>query len=62
MRPGWGCQGQIYSRRGARKIIAAMTQIREPFDYALYHDCHVSGLKVLEVRPGAIERDDAMVS
>jgi GR25 family glycosyltransferase involved in LPS biosynthesis len=62
LRPGWGCQGQVYSRRGAKKIIAAMTHIRAPFDYALYHDCHVSGLKVLELRPGAIERDDAMTS
>jgi GR25 family glycosyltransferase involved in LPS biosynthesis len=62
LRPGWGCQGQIYSRRGAGKVIASLTQIRAPFDYALYHDCHVAGLKVLELRPGAVERDHAMES
>jgi glycosyl transferase family 25 len=62
LRPGWGCQGQIYSRRGAKKVLAAMTQFRAPFDFALYHDCHVCGLKVLEQRPGPITRDDAMVS
>jgi glycosyl transferase family 25 len=57
LRPGWGCQGQIYSRRGAAKILAAMTSLRAPFDYALYHDCHVVGLRVLELRPGMVARD-----
>ena len=57
LRPGWGCQGQIYSRRGAEKILASLTGLRAPFDYALYHDCHVSGLKVVEMRPGMVERD-----
>jgi GR25 family glycosyltransferase involved in LPS biosynthesis len=62
LRPGWGCQGQIYSRRGAAKILAAMTCLRAPFDYALYHDCHVAGLKVLELRPGMVVRDFAKES
>jgi glycosyl transferase family 25 len=57
LRPGWGCQGQIYSRKGAAKILAAMTCLRAPFDHALYHDCHVAGLKVLELRPGMVVRD-----
>ena len=57
LRPGWGCQGQIYSHKGAAKILAAMTSLRAPFDYALYHDCHVAGLKVLELRPGMVVRD-----
>jgi glycosyl transferase, family 25 len=57
LRPGWGCQGQIYSRQGAEKILRSMRGVLAPFDYALYHDCHVSGLKVLEVRPGMVERD-----
>lgn len=57
LRPGWGCQGQIYSRHGAAKILNSMPHIRAPMDYALYHDCHVSGLRVLEVRPGMVERD-----
>lgn len=58
LRPGWGCQGQIYSRRGAEKVLATLKTIRAPFDYSLYHDCHVSGLKVLELRPGVVERDE----
>lgn len=58
LRPGWGCQGQIYSRCGGEKVLAAMKTIRAPIDYSLYHDCHVSGLKVLELRPGLVERDD----
>jgi glycosyl transferase family 25 len=57
LRPGWGCQGQIYSRRGAQKILKSMTYVSAPMDYALYHDCRVSGLKVLEIRPGMVERD-----
>jgi glycosyl transferase family 25 len=57
LRPGWGCQGQIYGRAGAAKILASMTCLRAPFDYALYHDGHVSGLRVLEMRPGMVERD-----
>jgi GR25 family glycosyltransferase involved in LPS biosynthesis len=62
LRPGWGGQGQIYSRRGAEKILASMIHVRAPFDYALYHDCLVSGLKVLEFRPGMVERDLAQES
>jgi glycosyl transferase family 25 len=62
LRPGWGCQGQIYSRRGARKILATLTCVRAPIDYALYHDCHVFGLKVVELRPGMVERDHAQAS
>jgi GR25 family glycosyltransferase involved in LPS biosynthesis len=57
LRPGWGCQGQIYSRNGARKILASLKYISAPIDFALYHDCHVSGLRVLEMRPGTVGRD-----
>jgi glycosyl transferase family 25 len=57
LRPGWGCQGQIYSRRGAEKILKSMTNVCAPMDFALYHDCRVSGLKVLEMRPGIVARD-----
>lgn len=56
-RPGWGLQGQVISRAGARKIAAQVSAIRAPIDFALYHDCHVQGLRVLEVRPGLIEHD-----
>lgn len=57
LRPGWGCLGQIYSREGARKILASLTHVRAPIDFELYHDCHVSGLRVLELRPGTVGRD-----
>jgi glycosyl transferase family 25 len=62
LRPGWGCQGQIYSRQGARKILATLTCVSAPIDYMLYHDCHVIGLKVIELRPGMVERDPAQGS
>ena len=51
LRPGWGCAGQIYTRAGAQKIVASMRFITAPIDFAMYHDCHVMGLKVLETRP-----------
>lgn len=57
LRPGWGMQGQIYSRAGAHKILAALPPLSGPIDFALYHDCHVRNLRVLEVRPGLVECD-----
>ena len=51
LRPGWGCAGQIYTREGAQKIVSSMRFISAPIDFAIYHDCHVMGLKVLETRP-----------
>ena len=68
LRPGWGCAGQIYTRAGAQKIVSSMRYVSAPIDFAIYHDCHVMGLKVLETRPPLIthapvassvgERDD----
>lgn len=56
-RPGWGLQGQVFSRAGARKIAAQIDAIRAPIDFVLLHDCHVRNLRVLEVRPGLIKHD-----
>jgi GR25 family glycosyltransferase involved in LPS biosynthesis len=55
LRPGWGCAGQIYTREGARKVVAALRFITAPIDFAVYHDCHVEGLRVLETRPPLID-------
>jgi GR25 family glycosyltransferase involved in LPS biosynthesis len=60
-RPGWGMQGQIFSREGLRKILAQVSVIRAPIDFALYHDCHVRDLRVLEIRPGLIEHDMKLI-
>jgi GR25 family glycosyltransferase involved in LPS biosynthesis len=57
LRPGWGAAGQIYSREGALKVASSLHHVSAPFDYALYHDCHVNGLRVLEMRPGLVVRD-----
>jgi GR25 family glycosyltransferase involved in LPS biosynthesis len=54
LRPGWGCAGQIYTRAAGEKIVASMRYITAPIDFAIYHDCHVMGLKVLETRPPLI--------
>jgi len=54
LRPGWGCAGQIYTRAGGQKLVASMRTISAPIDFAIYHDCHVMGLKVLETRPPLI--------
>jgi glycosyl transferase family 25 len=58
LRPGWGMQGQIYSLRGAKKIMSELTCVPAVIDQAIYHDCLVSGLRVLETRPGLVERDE----
>ena len=60
-RIGWGLQAQVFSRDGARKIAASVTCIRAPVDFALFHDCHVPDLRVLEVRPGVVEHDTKLV-
>ena len=56
-RPGWGTQAQIFSREGARKVAAQISKVTAPFDFVLFHDCHVKGLRVLEVRPGIVQHD-----
>ena len=55
LRPGWGCAGQIYSREGAGKIVAGLPFVTAPIDFAIYHDCQVEGLRVLETRPPLID-------
>lgn len=60
-RPGWGAQGQIFSRAGLRKIAEQVAVVRAPIDFALYHDCHVRGLRVLETRPGLIAHDMRLI-
>jgi GR25 family glycosyltransferase involved in LPS biosynthesis len=57
-RPGWGLQGQIYSRSGLQKIAHQFTAITAPADFVLYHDCHIKGLRVLEIRPGLLQHDE----
>jgi GR25 family glycosyltransferase involved in LPS biosynthesis len=57
-RPGLGLQGQIYSRAGLRKLNRHFGTIAAPADFALYHDCHVKGLRVLEIRPGLLAHDE----
>ncbi len=55
LRPGWGCAGQIYSREGARKIVSTIRFVTAPMDFAIYHDCQVEGLRVLEMRPPLVD-------
>jgi glycosyl transferase family 25 len=56
-RVGWGLQGQVFSRSGAQRMAAQLGPVMAPIDFIYYHDCHVRGLRVLEVRPGLIEHD-----
>jgi GR25 family glycosyltransferase involved in LPS biosynthesis len=60
-RPGWGMQGQIFSRGGLRKIASQVSVIRAPIDFVLYHDCHVRSLRILEIRPGLIAHDMKLI-
>jgi glycosyl transferase family 25 len=57
-RPGWGMQGQVYSRSGLQKIASRISAIMAPADFILYHDCHIKGLRVLEIRPGLLQHDE----
>jgi len=56
-RPGFGTQGMIYSLTGLRKIAGQLGAIRAPADFTFFHDCHIRGLRVLEIRPGLLEHD-----
>jgi glycosyl transferase, family 25 len=56
-RPGFGTQGMIYSRAGLHKMAGQIGAIKAPVDFMLFHDCHIAGLRVLEIRPGLFEHD-----
>ena len=56
-RPGFGTQGMIYSRAGLRKLVGQIGAIKAPVDFMFFHDCHIAGLRVLEIRPGLFEHD-----
>jgi glycosyl transferase, family 25 len=56
-RPGFGTQGMIYSRAGLRKLVGRIGAIKAPVDFMFFHDCHIAGLRVLEIRPGLFEHD-----
>ena len=56
-RPGFGTQGIIYSRAGLRKLVGQIGAIKAPVDFMFFHDCHIAGLRVLEIRPGLFEHD-----
>jgi hypothetical protein len=56
-RPGFGTQGMIYSRAGLRKLAGQIGAIKAPVDFMFFHDCHIAGLRVLEIRPGLFEHD-----
>jgi glycosyl transferase family 25 len=56
-RPGFGTQGMIYSRAGLRKMAGQIGAIKAPVDFMFFHDCHITGLRVLEIRPGLFEHD-----
>lgn len=53
-RPSLSAIGQIYRRERLAAIIAALRPLRAPFDFALFHDCHVRGLTVLELRSNVV--------
>jgi glycosyl transferase family 25 len=56
-RPGFGTQAMIYSRAGLRKLVGQIGAIKAPVDFMFFHDCHIAGLRVLEIRPGLFDHD-----
>lgn len=42
---------QIFSRAGARKVVTGLTTLPVAIDVALFLECYVLGLRVIEARP-----------
>ncbi len=53
---------QIFSRAGARKIVAGITTLPVAIDVALYLECYVLGLRVIEARPSLARPQAALPS
>jgi glycosyl transferase family 25 len=53
---------QIFSRTGARKIVAGITTLPVAIDVALYLECYVLGLRVIEARPSLARPQAALPS
>jgi glycosyl transferase family 25 len=53
---------QIISRAGARKIVAGITTLSVAIDIALYLECYVLGLRVIEARPSLARPQAALPS
>jgi GR25 family glycosyltransferase involved in LPS biosynthesis len=54
--------GQIFSREGARKIIAGLSYLRVAIDVALFLDINVFGLRVIEARPSLVRPRNTLPS
>jgi len=54
--------GQIFSRDGARKILAGISFLRVSLDVALFHFSYVMGLRVIEARPSLVRPNDGFPS
>jgi glycosyl transferase family 25 len=54
--------GQIVSRTGARKIVAGITTLPVAIDVALFLECYVLGLRVIEARPSLARPQAALPS
>jgi GR25 family glycosyltransferase involved in LPS biosynthesis len=53
---------QIFSRAGARKIVAGITTLPVAIDVALFLECYVLGLRVIEARPSLARPRPALPS
>jgi glycosyl transferase family 25 len=53
---------QIFSRAGARKIVAGITTLPVAIDVALFLECYVLGLRVIEARPSLARPGAGMLS
>jgi glycosyl transferase family 25 len=59
LRPWDACFAQIYSRDGARWIVARVQRIEMPLDAVLYEETRIIGLRILEARPRVVGYSDA---
>jgi len=53
---------QIFSRAGARRIVAGITTLPVAIDVALFLECYVLGLRVIEARPSLARPQAALPS
>jgi glycosyl transferase, family 25 len=53
-RAGVGSRGQIYSRSGAQMLARHLLPIRDAWDVALYVDCRLPRLRVLDIAPAVV--------
>jgi hypothetical protein len=54
LRLGFSTLAQVFSRAGARKVLAGLVPLWAPLDNLIYRDAGIVSLRVLEIRPAVV--------